>query len=156
MSTIRLFLEVVDISQHHDGSGMMALHIASSRGGLEIVELLVQHGFENLHNCYNDCMHIAAAKGHTNVVGFFLDNGVDVNCKFNNVFINPYSQKFWEDLEYVDSAHLAPTNAARRGDYHMFCFLVRRGSRVDVEGGLGALQQCWLGRIEEWDAKCLQ
>ncbi len=154
MSVIAALLGAgIDISRVDEGF-VTALHLASSRGDLQIVQSLLDHGFEDVGGCcYTDCMHIAVAKGHPDVVRLFLDRGVDVNSRFNNPFSNPLGIKFWADLEHVSSAYLAPTNAARRGDFHMFCLLVRRGAKVDVEGDEGPLQKRWLEQIRAWEAR---
>jgi ankyrin repeat protein len=147
ISTITSLLEAgVNIARYDIGFGN-GLHIASNRGDLKIVKLLLEHGFYDLQGCYGDSMHIAAAKGHTDIVQLFLDYGVDVNCPFGNP-LEVINGDFWEEI-----SDKATTNAARRGDFHRFCFLVRRGARVDVDGELGSLQQQWLEQIREWEAQ---
>ena len=151
MSTITSLLDAgVDISRHEEFFGN-GLHIASKRGDLKTVQLLIEHGFENSFLGYENCMHVAAAKGHTNVVQFFLDIGVDVNCRFHSPSApaGMYTD-FWDKIYPADPA---TTNAARDGDFHMFCFLVRKGCRVDLENEFGPLQQRWLGKIQVWEAK---
>ena len=147
ISTITSLLKAgVNITRYDEGFGN-GLHIASNRGDLKIAKLLLEHGFYDLQGCYGDSMHIAAAKGHTDIVQLFLDYGVDVNCPFGNP-LEVINEDFWEGM-----SRTATTNAARRGDFHTFCFLVRRGARVDVDGELGSLQQQWLAQIREWEAQ---
>ena len=147
ISTITSLLEAgVNITRYDEGFGN-GLEIASNTGDLRIVKLLLEHGFYDLQGCYGDSMHIAAAKGHTDIVQLFLDYGVDVNCPFGNP-LELINGDFWEEI-----SDKATTNAARRGDFHTFCFLVRRGARVDVDGELGSLQQQWLEQIREWEAQ---
>jgi ankyrin repeat protein len=161
ISTISSLLEAgVNITRLNEGFGT-ALDMASEKGDLKIVKLLLEHGFYDSEGAYGDAMHIAAVKGHTDIVQLFLDDyGVDVNCPFGNpLMLN--NDDFWEGL-----SQRATTNAAWRGDFHMFCFLVRKGARVDVNGtverrgkrewttvDLGPLQRQWLEQIREWDAQ---
>ncbi|KAH8597682.1 hypothetical protein B0O99DRAFT_616533 [Bisporella sp. PMI_857] len=94
-------------------------------------------------------MHVAAAKGHIKVVQFFIDYGVDVNCRFHCPKAPlGMNEEFWGEIDPNDPA---TTNAARNGDFHMFRFLVRRGGRVDLENEFGPIQKRWLEQIQAWE-----
>ena len=152
ISTINSLLDAgVNISKVIEGAAN-ALHIAANRGDLKIAKLLLEHGFEDLDGCYGDSMHIAVVKGHTDMVQLLLDYGADVNCRFGNPMV-VLNDEFWEEVDWDGCTTPAATNAARAGDFHTFCFVVRRGARVDVNGQFGSLQQQWLERIREWEAQ---
>ena len=123
-----------------------AFHIASRRGDLEIVRLLFKYGFWDQNGVLDSCMHLAATMGHTDIVQLFLDKGVDVNCKWTNQLHGSP----WDDMSLND---LATLHAAQQGDFHMFCFLVRRGAVVKLEGELGPLQKRWLDKIHAWEVQ---
>ncbi|KIM99794.1 hypothetical protein OIDMADRAFT_55698 [Oidiodendron maius Zn] len=151
MSVINSLLDAgVNISRVITGA-TNALHIAVNRGDLKIAKLLIEHGFEDLHGCYGDSMHIAVVKGDTDIVQLPLDYGADVNCPFGNL-MEVINYEFWEEVYKEISPTPAATNAARAGDFHTFCFVVRRGARVDVDE-FGSLQQQWLEQIREWEAQ---
>ena len=151
MSTINSLLDAgVNISKVTTGA-TNALHVAANRGDLKIAKLLLEHGFEDFDGCYGDSMHIAVVKGHTDIVQLLLDYGADVNCPFGNPMV-VINYEFWEEV-YEGISTPAATNAAKAGDFHTFCFVVRRGARVDVDGEFGSLQQQWLAQIREWEAQ---
>ena len=151
MSTVTSLLDAgVDISRIEEGLGN-GLYVMSKRGDLETVRLLVEHGFTDGHgpSSYENCMHVAAAKGHINIVQLFLDYGVDVNCRFHcPTAPSGINDAFWDKINSNDPA---TTNAARNGDFHMFCFLVGKGGRVDLENEFGLIQKRWLEQIRAWD-----
>jgi len=64
-TTIHLLKVGVNISNHEE-SLRNGLYVASKRGDLETVKLLVERGFINGHGpySYDECMHVAAAKGY--------------------------------------------------------------------------------------------
>jgi ankyrin repeat protein len=120
----------VDINDYEDGHGN-GLYIESKRGDLETVRLLVEYGWVsaegNIGPCsYEEGRHVAAARGHIDVVAFFLHYGVDINCDFPCPAAPAFTKDrdFWDQILHGDPA---TTNAARNGDFGMFCFLVQRG-----------------------------
>lgn len=149
-STMRQLVNIgVDISTYEISLGN-GLYIASKRGDLETVQLLVEHGFSNGHgpNSFDNCMHVAAAKGYINVVDFFLCHGVDVNCRFPcPTGPSGMDEDFWDMINGNDPA---TTNAARNSDFRMFCFLVLKGCRVDHENEFRDVQKQWLERLHAW------
>lgn len=149
-TTRRLIALGVDISDYEESLGN-GLYVASKRGDLETVQLLVEHGFKNGNgpNSYDTCMHVAAAKGYITVVEYFLHLGVDVNCRFPcTTAPTGMDEEFWD---MIDGDDPATTNAARNGDFRMFCFLVQRGCRVDHDNEFASLQKQWLERLRAWE-----
>ena len=47
----------------------------------------------------------------------------------------------------IDGNDPATTN----GDFQMFCFLVQRGCRVDLENEFASVQKQWLERLQTWE-----
>lgn len=181
----------VNISMHEDFASFNCLHVASNTGNITILKMLLDHEFHDLQKLsdywercaydvtitrdemdhvehrlkrmrdyYNDSMHIAVVKGHTDIVQLLLERGADINCRFCNPF-QILCHFFWEDPFFNDYENLAATNAAIRGDFHMFCFLVRNGAKVDIydtdnwinPNTFGLLQREWLERIHKWEAE---
>jgi len=149
-TTRQLLIAGVDISNYEEPLGN-GLYVASKRGDLETVQLLVEHGFTNGHgpNSYDECMHVAAAKGYINIVEFFLHHGVDINCRFPcPTAPSGMDEDFWNR---IDGSDPATTNAARNGDFRIFCFLVLRGCRVDLENKFASVQKQWLEQLQAWE-----
>lgn len=146
LSVTSLLAAGVDVNRYNNGYGD-ALHIAASTGNLAIARLLLEHGFNDEYNSYVDSMHISAVKGYTDIVQLCLNYGADINCRFYNP-LEVSNWDFWKDM-----TESITTNVAKRGDFHMFCFLVRKGARVDITGELGPLQRQWLDEIQEWETQ---
>jgi ankyrin repeat protein len=142
-----------------------ALQRASARGDVNTVRLLLEHGFEHGNKLaeYQYYLYLAAERGHTEVLELFLDIRVDINGRFDlfrSKTVEDHGYLMWmrdnvfRYRERSPSYELPTATVASRGDFHMFCFLVRKGAKVDLEGEFGPLQQLWLERIWLWEAKC--
>ncbi|EPE29309.1 Ankyrin repeat-containing protein [Glarea lozoyensis ATCC 20868] len=150
-STTRFLLKSgVNINHNDDWSGN-GIYLASKRGDLQTVKLLVEYGWEVQSGAYQyeEGMHVAAAKGHVDVVEFFLELGVDPNCRFPSVTppSDSLDEEFWHPVDPRDPATI---NATRNGDFRMFCFLVMKGCRVDLENEFVSTPKQWLKRVEAW------
>lgn len=113
------------------------LSYASEQGHMDIVELLFGY-VDNMEICYKGYM-LACKNGHLDIVVFYLDQGLDVNC----LDCIP----FFHAIEYghvgvvrmlisrrVDVVHdncNALILAAKMGDLEMFKMLVNHGCDVD-------------------------
>jgi ankyrin repeat protein len=64
-------------------SGETPLHVASRRGHVEIVKLLLEHGADpNIRDMYGETpLHDAAYWGHADVVKLLLEHGADLSAK---------------------------------------------------------------------------
>jgi hypothetical protein len=108
-------------------------------------------------------LYLAAERGHTEVLELFLDIGVDINGRFDlfrSNTVEDHDYLMWMRCnvfryrEWSLSYGLPTSTAASNGDFRTFCFFVRKGARVDLEGEFGPMQQLWLERIWLWEAKC--
>ncbi len=82
------FLKVKDLLEQsvHDVNSMddkqrTCLHIASSRGSLDLVRLLLQHGANpNIRDCVSNLpIHLAIISSHVPVVTLLLEAGTDIH-----------------------------------------------------------------------------
>lgn len=86
----------------HDDNGFSALHHACEQGHFLIAEYLFQRQanlndltegkeriFEDEESDPKYSLHLAAGKGHKDIVEFLLKNGVDVNCKTVSFYTTP-------------------------------------------------------------------
>ena len=75
-----------NVNGDRDHDGWTALHLASSRGYLEIVELLTSSGANmNIRTSYGwTALHLASYHGHLEIVQLLLCQGADMSIRTNN------------------------------------------------------------------------
>lgn len=64
-----------------DDKQRTCLHLASSRGNIDLVRLLLEHGANpNIRDCVNNLpIHLAIISSHVQVVTLLLEAGTDIN-----------------------------------------------------------------------------
>ena len=71
---------------YRNDDGTTACHLAAYRGFINIVEMILDRGFD-IHDKNNDgvtILHCAVMNNHTDIVEMILENGVDINSKDND------------------------------------------------------------------------
>ena len=63
--------------------GMSALHAAAYSGSVQVVRLLLDHGWdkEARDHCGSRPLHQAAMCGHVDVIRLLAERGADINCQ---------------------------------------------------------------------------
>lgn len=87
---VKLLLEETsaDDTGNFDADGFSALHWASHEGNLEIVIMLLEHGYlcETTTNTGETALHLAARRGHMSTVRVLLDHGANIDALNHDQF----------------------------------------------------------------------
>ncbi|KAJ7242059.1 ankyrin repeat-containing domain protein [Mycena rebaudengoi] len=132
-----------------------AMHIACQRGHLELVQLLIDNGFD-IHarlNPFGAALHAAAHGGHTAVARLLIENGACINDGDDIASWTTYGSalqtaSFMENVEMIrflvvngadvnsdgGKAGTALQQVSRRGYEEMVCILIQNGADVNVRG----------------------
>jgi len=156
-SLLIILLDLVDdaLVNCKDNNGCTALHYAAGVGSLGIVKLLINHHANMLAmNADGHIpLHLAVAGGHTDVVSYFVSQGVSLHYRSprtqhpplyyaamcgNHDLLSYFLQYAGEDSSVVGDKKLTPLHSAAMGGYlENIKSLVDLGANVTVETDSG-------------------
>jgi ankyrin repeat protein len=119
---IELVLELIDVSFEEGGEKRLPIHVAAGRGFTAIASALLNGGRFSVNTKTKrgqGALHIAAARGHSDIVRLLLEKGCDVNLR--------------DDMQ-ATALHLAADN----GDVRVMRLLLGHpGTEVNLKDRMG-------------------
>lgn len=108
IATVRQLLTPDLPVEARDGEGMTLLHWACGYGNLQIVQVMVEHGYlVNARDYSNKTpLHAAAWMGHNNVTLYLLSQGADMRVQDTEQGFTPLHSALWNG-QFATAALLA-------------------------------------------------
>lgn len=146
--------------EREESSFNTPLHVASSRGFMPIVHLLVSRKVDmNAQDMYgNTALHYACDKGRKSIVVFLLENGSDPNiadhrgntpihnaCSINDLSIVHVLLKHGAIGDHLDHANLKPADKASSSTIKLAIDNFLKSKREGGEEELGRKTVNWMG-----------